>query len=206
MSILIFFILILLIIKMFKLETRLSLILAILITYLVYSDKSILSKVQNIKFKTKNIENINDIPDIILSDWYDYYKDNLKDINEHNKENYNNIMKSLKLFQQIYLEIINGGNIPHQRLDNLKLLQKEILNIIHSTIYNLPVTKDETLENILSKKMDNIKEDLEFRAEEIRNFINKEWDNGNINYLSKPIYSNTLTGLAPDYSPNYNFY
>ena len=165
-----------------------------------------LSQVQNMTTKTKQIIGIEEIPDIIMTDWYFYHKDYLKDIFEYNKENYIDIMKSLKHFQQIYLEIINGGNVPHQRLDNLTLLQKEILNMIHSTIYTLPVTKGEVLENILVEKLEKVKKELEFRLDEIRNFINEDWDKGNINYLSKPLHSNTLDGLSPNYSPNYDFY
>lgn len=206
MSILLFFILLLLIIKIFKLDTKLSILLALLITYVVYTNKSILSQVENITTKTKQTIGMEEVPDIIMKDWYYYYKDYLKDISEYNKENYIDIMKSLKHFQQIYLEIINGANVPHQRLDNLTLLQKEILNMIHSTIYTLPVTKDEVLENILVEKLEKIKKELEFRLDEIRNFINDDWDKGNINYLSKPIYPNTLGGLAPEYSPNYDFF
>lgn len=206
MSILVFFLLILIIIKIFKVETKLSLLLALLITYLVYTDRTIFTKINDISDTAQQKMGMDEIPNIIMKDWYYYMKDYLKDIGEYNKENYIDVMKALKHFQEVYLEIINGANVAHQRLDNLTLLQKEILNLLQSTIYSLPVTKNETLENNLLKKLEFVKTELDFRLEEIRNFINKDWDNGNINYLSKPIYPGTLGSIPPDYSPNYSFY
>lgn len=209
MSILSFFLVIFIAIKITKLETRFSLMLAMILTYLVYSDKSLVGRVNTISDKIWNRnkpENQPNIPTILMKDWYLFWKDYLRDIVEHNKENYLDIMKSLKRFQQIYLEVINGADVPHQRLENLGILQKEILNLLHSTVHSLPVTQKESLENILTQKLDFVKLELDFRMEEIRNFINNDWDNGNINYLSKPMYSNSLSTLPHNYSSNFDFY
>lgn len=207
MSILTFFLVIFVAIKITKLETRISLLLALILTYIVYSDKSITANISKISQKIWKTDKQNPgIPNILMKDWYLFWKDYLRDLVEHNKENYLDIMKSLKLFQQTYLETINGGDIPHQRLDNLAILQKEILNLLHSTIYSLQVSKKETLENILTNKLDFVKSELDFRMEEIRNFINDDWDKGNISYLSKPIYSKSLSTLPYNYSPNFDFF
>jgi hypothetical protein len=206
MSILAFFLLILIIIKIFKIETKLSLLLALLITYMIYTNKTIFTKMNNMSDTVQQKMGIDEVPNIIMKDWYYYLKNYLKDIANYNKENYIDVMRSLKHFQELYLEIINGANIAHQRLDNLTLLQKEILNLLHSTVYTLPVTQNETLENNMLKKLEFVKTELDFRLEEIRNFVNKDWDNGNINYLSKPVYPGTLTSIPSDHSPNYSFY
>lgn len=204
MSILLIFLVIFIVIKVTQLETRFGFILAIILTYIVYSNKNIKDKITKIVTKTSDKKPV--IPSIIMKDWYLFWKDYLRDIAEHNKENYFDIMKELRHFQQIYLEIINGADVPHQRLENLNILQKEILNLLHSTIYTLPVTQKQILENILVSKLDFVKSELDERIEDIRNYINNDWDKGNIDYLSKPMYRNSLSTLPYNYSPNFNFY
>lgn len=204
MSILLFFLVIFIIIRITKLETKTTLLLSLIITYFVYSDRKILKQISSIT--TKGTSKEATIPDIFMKDWYLFWKDYLNDIREHNRENYIDVMKTLRHFQQIYLETTNGADIPNQRYENLALLQKEILNILHSTIYSLPVTHKEKLENILNNKLEFVKKELDYRLEEIKNYINNEWDKGNINYLSKPIYKNELNTLPFNYSEKYNFY
>jgi len=206
MSVLIFFLIILLLIKIVKLETKLSFLLALLITYIVYTNKFIKNQIITLTNSTKKQLNMETIPEIFLKDWYKYWAKYLRDITQYNKENYLDIMKSMKHFQQYYLEIINRSNLEHQKLDNMSLLQKEILNMMQSTVHSLPVSQGEQLENILIDKLDFLKKELEFRINEIRNYINNEWDRGNINNMSKPIHNNSLTSIPPDYSPNYSFY
>jgi hypothetical protein len=206
MSILIFFLIILLLIKIVKLETKLSFLLALLITYAVYTNKSIKNQIKYLTNSTKKQLNMETIPEIFLKDWYKYWASYLRNITDYNKENYLDIMKSLKHFQQYYLEVINGSDLGHQKLDNMSLLQKEILNMMQSTVLSLPVSQGEQLENILIDKLEFLKKELEFRINEIRNYINNDWDSGNINNMTKPIYNNTLTSIPPDYSANYSFY
>jgi hypothetical protein len=206
MSVLIFFLVILLLIKIVKLETKLSFLLALLITYGVYTNKSIKNQIKTLTNSTKKQLNMETIPEIFLTDWYKYWANYLRDITDYNKENYLDIMKSMKHFQKYYLEIINGSDLGHQKLDNMSLLQKEILNMMQSTVHSLPLSNGQHLENNLIDKLDFLKKELEFRIDEIRNYINNDWDNGNINNMTKPIHNNTLTSIPPDYSPNFSFY
>lgn len=86
------------------------------------------------------------------------------------------------------------------------MLQKEILNLLQSIVINLPVSQNETLENILDDKINKVKSELDFRMDEMRQIVNKDWNEGRITQFTKPIYPNQLTTLPSDYSPNFSFY
>jgi hypothetical protein len=208
MSILLYFLFVLLLVRLTKLETKFSILTAILITYVFYQHPSnIIDNIFKLKSKlSKNNTPTENIPEIISKEWYLYWKKYFNDIKEYNYENYFDIMKSLKHYHQLYNEIFSGLEMPKHHLDKLSMLQKEILNTIQSTIHNLPVTKNETLENILSLKLEHLKHELDYRLNEMRNFINKDWNTGQISYLSQPIYPNELNTIPSEYSTNFSFY
>lgn len=207
MPILLYFFIVLLIIRLTKIETKLGILLALIITYLSYRSPQISNIIKSATSSVSSKdEKIESIPSIITKDWFIYWKEYFYDIKEYNHENYYDVMKSVKHFHQLYNQIFSGIELPAQHLDNLSMLQKEILNTLQSTIYSIPATKGETLDNILSKKIDHLKEELNVRIKELRKFINKDWNDGKISYQSTPIYPNTLVSLPSDYSSNYSFY
>jgi len=211
MPILIYFLIILLIIRLTKLDTKFSILLAIVITYFSYKSTKIsdtLTKITSTisgSSKSNKVSKDN-IPEIVTKEWYIYWRKYLADLKEYNHENYFDMMKSLKHFHQLYNEIFIGLDMPKQHIDNLVMLQKEILNLMQSTIHKLPVTRNETLENILNQKLYNLKEELDFRLKEMRDYVNKDWNAGKISYLSQPIYPNELSSLPVDYSSNFSFF
>lgn len=202
---LLFFLLLVVIIRWIQMETKITLIISIIIIYLIYqSPNTIISQINDKVFSSKKEKDI--IPEIYSQKWYHYWKTYFKDIKEHNDENYFDIMKALKHFHQTYNQVFTGVEMPQQHLDNLSLLEKEMLNLLHSTIHSLPATKGEKLDNILQEKIDHFQKELEWRMEDLRNFINKDWNEGKINNRSKPIYPGELATLPYQYSSNYHFY
>jgi hypothetical protein len=212
MNIIVIFIGILFLIKLTKLESNYSILLAILITYTYYKHTStVLQKNETLttdKYKNDdgNMEDYNEIPHILNVEWVKYWKHYFKDLKEYNNETYFDVIKSLKYFYQLYNDIFNKVNNSSHQIENMAMLQKEILNLLQSIVINLPVTQQETLENILEVKINKIKNELDFRMDEMRQMVNKDWNEGRITQFTKPVYSDILESLPPDYSPNFSFY
>ena len=178
--------------------SKLLLFLILIFLLYRYRNSNIISKITG--------QPLSQIPEIITQDWYFYWRDYLNNIKEHNYDNYFNIMKSLKHFHQIYNQIYTGIDMPKQHLDNLSILQKEILNILQSTIYKLPTTPHEYYENKINKQINHLQKELDGRMTQLTQFINQDWNSGQINRLSAPVHPNELTSLPIDYSPNYSFF
>jgi hypothetical protein len=121
-------------------------------------------------------------------------------LREYSPEMWNEICMRLDLICEIYTlkdsQWLNPTASTFQRVkDNLLL----VLNTLTSLILNIPalttiivkrgqVWGPSTIEFQLKEVRDNIKDRGQEILDEIQNTVNKDWNNGNVNMFSMPVY------------------
>ena len=144
----------------------------------------------------------------------------LKNLNTFNRIKFNDFLKNLNKFFIHYYISKNRHLIPNENYEKAYEHAKQVLNILSSfsvDLNNYNFLEDDrelnnniVLENInLPKCLEKIKIRLSIYLSEMIFKINKEWNKGNINIYSKPIYPddpepNSLE--SSQYSNIYNIY
>ena len=115
----------------------------------------------------------------------------LKPLFKNNNFEYKNLLHSLDKFIETYKELKiskNGSNY-----DIMKDYSIKILNIVNSLGVNIDFSEN-NLEN-LKKIKNNLEIILSKYLTKSEILLNNDWLSDNVNYLSKPIYPDDLTGI-----------